>query len=77
MHFSQNLILTALLTIAVVSAASPLSYAQKGARRRSASSRQTTSPAKKSTATAAATGASPVASATKPVPRDAGAPAEV
>ena len=77
MHFSQNLIITALLTIAVVSAASPLSYAQKGARRRSASSRQTTSPAKKSTATAAATGASPVASATKPVPRDAGAPVEV
>lgn len=77
MNSPLKLIVTALLTIAVVFAASPLSHAQKGVRRRSASSRQTTSPAKKSTATAAATGASPVASATKPVPRDAGAPAEV
>ncbi|HVF86599.1 MAG TPA: hypothetical protein VM866_03375, partial [Pyrinomonadaceae bacterium] len=75
MNFPQNLILTALLTIAVVSAASPSSYAQRSARRRSATSRQTVSPAKKSTANT--TVASPAASATKPAPREVDAPADV
>ncbi|HVF26851.1 MAG TPA: DUF3352 domain-containing protein [Pyrinomonadaceae bacterium] len=74
MRFRQNLALTTLLTIAVVSAASPLGYAQKSARRRSTTSRQTVSPAKKSTTN---TAASPAASAAKHAPRDADARAEV